>query len=257
MLLALDLGNSAVKAGLFEGDTLAWQASFPLPDPSSTAPEEAHWHDAFAPHLHDLKIDQVGLVSVVPAHTDPVTNAVQSFTDAPVTPVRPEMELPFALDYDTPDTLGVDRLAAAAAGWVRYGQDAPRSVLVVDAGTAVNSEVIHRDGRYFGGTISPGPALSREALRRGTAQLPEVPLSLPDRPVGQSTRTALQSGIVGGLLDRVRGLTGRLAQPLPDSPRLVLTGGWSELLATHLDAEAQHAPHLVLHGARLLATMNR
>lgn len=257
MLLALDLGNSAVKAGLFEGDTLTWQASFSLPDPSSTEPGDAHWHDTFAPHLHDPKIDRVGLVSVVPARTDPVTNAVQSFTDAPVTPIHPEMKLPFALDYDTPDTLGVDRLAAAAAGWVRYGQDAPRSVLVVDAGTAVNGEVIHRDGRYLGGTISPGPALSREALRRGTEQLSEIPLTLPDHPVGQSTRTALQSGIVGGLLDRVRGLTDRLAQPLPDSPRLVLTGGWSALLATHLDAEAQHAPHLVLRGTRLLTTMNR
>ena len=257
MLLALDLGNSAVKAGLFEGDTLTWQASFPPPDSSSTEPEDAHWHDAFAPHLHDLRIDRVGLVSVVPARTDPVTNAVQSLTDAPVTPIHPGMKLPFVLNYNTPDTLGIDRLAAAAAGWVRHGQDVPQSVLVVDAGTAVNGEVIHRDGRYLGGTIGPGPALSREALRRGTAQLPEIPLTLPDHPVGQSTRTALQSGIVGGLLDSVRGLTDRLAQPLPDSPRLILTGGWSTLLARHLDAEARHAPHLVLRGTRLLTSMNR
>lgn len=256
MLLALDIGNSAVKAGLFEGDTLTWQASLSLPDPSSTDPEGAHWHDAFAPHLNDHKIDRIGLASVVPARTNLVTSAVQSLTDAPVTPVHPEMDLPFDLDYDTPNTLGVDRLAAAAAGWVRHGQDLSRSVLVVDAGTAVNCEVIHRDGLYLGGAIAAGPALSCEALRGGTAQLPEIPLTLPEHPVGQSTQTALQSGIIGGLIDSVRGMTDRLAQPLPDAPRLVLTGGWSPLLTDHLDTEAQHAPHLVLRGVRLLTAMN-
>jgi type III pantothenate kinase len=258
MLLALDIGNSAVKAGLFEDGTLTWQASFSSPRPSSTGPDnDAHWRDTFAPHLSDPEIDRVGLASVVPARTGRVVSAVQSLTDALVTRVRPEMELPLILDYDTPDTLGADRLAAAAAGWAHYGRARPQSVLVVDAGTAVNCEVIHRDGRYLGGTIGPGPALSREALRRGTAQLPEVPLSLPDRPVGRSTQTALQSGIVGGLLDSVRGTTDRLAQSLPDSPRLVLTGGWSTLLTRHLNAEAWHAPHLVLRGTRLLTSMNR
>jgi type III pantothenate kinase len=159
------------------------------------------------------------------------------------------MDLPFALDYETPDTLGTDRLAAAAAGWVYYGRVTPQSIVVVDAGTAVNYEVIHRDGIYQGGAIAAGPALMREALRAGTAQLPDVPMAFPDQSVGRSTRTALPTGIMSGLVDSVRGMS--------DSPRLVLTGGWSQLLADHLKAEAQHAPHLVLRGVRLLTTMNR
>lgn len=256
MLLALDIGNSAVKAGLFDGETLTWQASLSPPDPSSATSEDSHWRDALAPHLHDQTIDRIGLASVVPERTDLVTSAVQSLTDAPVTLIHSEMAVPFVLDYDTPTTLGVDRLAAAAAGWVYHGRDRPRSVLVVDAGTAVNCEVIHRDGLYLGGAIGVGPALSREALRRGTAQLPDIPLTLPKQPIGQSTQTALQSGIVGGLIDSVRGMTDRLARPLPDMPRLVLTGGWSSLLTDHLDAEVQHAPHLVLRGVRLLTAMN-
>jgi type III pantothenate kinase len=165
------------------------------------------------------------------------------------------MPLPFNLGYDTPDTLGVDRLAAAAAGWVHYGQADSRSVLVIDAGTAVNYEVIHREGRYEGGAIGAGPVLLQQALRTGTAQLPDVPLTLPtDTAVGRSTQTALQSGIMWGLVDSVRGMCDRLAPSLPDAPRRVLTGGWGALLAEHLD-DTHHAPHLILHGVRLL-TLN-
>jgi type III pantothenate kinase len=256
MLLTLDLGNSAVKGGLFEGDELAQVFSVDPPASSSTERRDAYWHDAFAPHLSDVQVDRVGLVSVVPARTEAVSSALQSLTRAPVTSVHPGMDLPFVLDYDTPDTLGTDRLAAAAAGWVHYGRNASRSVLVVDAGTAVNYEVVHRDGIYQGGAIGAGPALVREALRAGTAQLPEVPLTLSETPVGRSTQTALQSGIMGGLVDSVRGMEDRLAQSLPDTPLLVLTGGWSALLGDHLNGDAQHAPHLVLRGAQLLTTMN-
>lgn len=256
MLLALDLGNSTVKAGLFENDELIRVASIDLPKTSSGEQNVRHWQEALTSFLDGCAIDRTGFVSVVPARTEAVMRAVQPLAGGPVTSVHPGMTLPFELDYETPDTLGSDRLAAAAAGWVHYGRDEPQSVLVVDAGTAVNYEVIHRDGIYQGGAIAAGPALVREALRAGTAQLPDVPLTPPDSHVGQSTQTALQSGIMGGLLDSVHGMTDRLAQPLPDSPQLVLTGGWSGLLADHFDADAQHAPHLVLQGVRLLTTMN-
>jgi type III pantothenate kinase len=256
MFLALDLGNSAVKVGLFEDDELVRTTSIDPPEPSSDQ-DTHHWRKALTSFLTEHTVDRAGLVSVVPARTEAVTNAVESLTGAPLTSVHPGMGLPFALDYETPDTLGTDRLAAAAAGWVYYGRDAPQSVVVVDAGTAVNYEVIHRDGIYQGGAIAAGPALMREALRAGTAQLPDVPMTFPDQSVGHSTRTALQTGIMSGLIDSVRGMSERLGQPLPDPPRLVLTGGWSPFLVDHLNAETQHAPHLVLRGVRLLTAMNR
>jgi len=255
MLLALDIGNSAVKAGLFSDEALARVFSVePPPDGASGA---SYWRDAFASALGAPPVEHVGLVSVVPARTAAVTRALEALTGASVTTVGPEMRLPFALDYDTPDTLGMDRLAAAAAGWGQYGRSSSRSVLVVDAGTAVNYEVVHRDGIYQGGAIGPGPALVRDALQAGTAQLPDIPLRLPETPTGTSTQAALQSGVLWGLIDSVQGMTRRLAAPLPDTPRLLLTGGWGEVLAAHLDAEAEHAPHLVLHGVRLLTALNR
>jgi type III pantothenate kinase len=254
MLLTLDVGNSAVKGGCFDGTELVRVFSVSIERVDANAP--AAWREALAAHLPDPPVEHVGLASVVPATADAVTDALATLTDAPVTRVSPALSLPFELAYETPDTLGADRLAAAAAGWEEFGNEAspPRSVLVVDAGTAVTCEVVHRDGVYQGGTIGAGPVLARQALQDGTAQLPAVPLELPDDPVGHSTQTALQSGIMWSLVDAVRGMTDRLATTLPDNPQIVLTGGWGSLLHDHLERPAHHAPHLVLHGVRLLTT---
>ena len=257
MLLTLDVGNSAVKGGLFDGDELVRVFSVSSESIEGTGKAAAGaWCDALSSPLSGASVEQVGLASVVPATADAVTDALADLTDAPVVRVRPSLALPFELAYETPDTLGTDRLAAAAAGWGQYGRTAspPRSVIVVDAGTAVTCEVVHRDGVYQGGTIAAGPVLARQALQAGTAQLPAVPLTLPDAPVGRSTQTALQSGIMWSLVDGVRGMTDRLAGTLPDDPRIVVTGGWGTLLTDHLDRASHHAPHLVLHGIRLLVT---
>lgn len=251
VFLSIDVGNSAVKGGLYEGAERVRVFTVDIGTVDDTA---AAWRAALAPHLSGVAVEQVGLSSVVPATAERVTAALREHTDAAPTIVRPTMPLPFRLDYETPETLGVDRLAAAAAGWTLYGRAAtpPRSVLVVDAGTAVTGEVVRRDGVYTGGVIAAGPALTQRALAAGTAQLPDVPLTLPDGPVGRSTQEALQSGIMWGLVDLVQGMLTRLEGGLPDTPLVVLTGGWGALLAEHLDRVDATNPHLVLDGVRVL-----
>ncbi len=249
MFLAIDVGNSAVKGGLFED-------AEPVRVFAVSVEQDTHaaWEEALRPHLDDVDVEQAGLSSVVPETADTIATVLREWVDTTVVSVRPDMPLPFTLAYETPETLGMDRLAAAAAGWEEHGRTArpPRSVLVVDAGTAVTCEVVHRDGIYQGGIITAGPTLVQRALQTGTAQLPDVSLTVPDDPVGRSTTTALQSGIMWGLVDAVDGLTDRLAASLPDAPRLVVTGGWGELLCNHLQSTSVHAPHLVLKGIRVL-----
>jgi len=265
MILTLDIGNSAVKGGLFDGDELVSvfrAAGLPIADAATET-----WDQALRDHLKDAVVEQSGLVSVVPGAVGPAEQALRALTGSAVTVVSPEMPLPFELAYETPQTLGTDRLAAAAAAWVRFGrggaldEDSPnsaadasahRSVLAVDAGTAVTYEVVGREGVYRGGVIGAGPALVQRALHGGTAQLPDVPLSFPDDPVGRSTQSALQSGIMWGFVDGVRGMIDRLAATLPDDPVVVATGGWSRVLTDRLDRVDHAVPHLVLDGVRVL-----
>lgn len=259
MWLALDIGNSAAKGGLFEGRTLqhVFHVDHQQPELRAEDAEEA-WVRAFHPDLDGIAIERLGIASVVPSVTASAAAALKRLTGAPIERIRPNMQLPFDLAYRTPDTLGVDRLAAAAAAWMAYGADdaSSRSVVAVDAGTAVTLDVISREGVYEGGIIGPGPVLLRRALHNGTAQLPEVPLTWPNRVIGRSTGEGLQSGIMIGFVESVRGLLTQVMVTLDDRPAVVVTGGWRDLLARQIDAIDHVAPHLVLDGIRVLMELN-
>lgn len=246
--LIFDIGNTAVKWGRFEGAHLRSTGRLSL-DASALASVSA-WRTVLAPLCHESSA-QAGIVSVVPDATSAAEDALRAH-GIPVSVLDVEGPLPFALAYETPDTLGADRLAAAAGAWLQHGRDASRSVLVLDAGTALTCEVMHRNGTYLGGVIAPGPELLRDSLAGGTAQLPIVSLEQPPHPIGTSTETALQSGIMNGFISMASGLTETLADTLPDTPRVVLTGGAAPLLADAISLPSFHEPHLVLHGTRQL-----
>lgn len=255
MWLALDIGNSAAKGGLFRGEALRRTFRLHVQQKAS-----AHaWDEALHSELEGCTIERIGLTSVVPGATKALRAALQPFSEAAPEIIHPALRLPFRLAYETPETLGTDRLAAAAAAWVLYGtsdEGVPRSVVAIDAGTALTYEVIGREGIYRGGAIGPGPFLLRQALQTGTAQLPGVPLELPAQSIGRSTDEALQSGIMYGFLDGVRGMLERLARSLGEEPFVVATGGWSPFLRRHLKAVRCVEPHLVLKGIRLLLELN-
>jgi type III pantothenate kinase len=259
MWLALDIGNSAAKGGLYDGTTLEHVFHVDHHQPAFRADgANAAWTRALQPALDGVAVERVGVASVVPTVAANATAALERLTEAPIESIRPTMRLPFTLAYRTPDTLGVDRLAAAAAAWAAHGADAAptRPVVAIDAGTAVTLDVITRDGVYEGGVIGPGPALLRRALHDGTAQLPTVPLTWPDRVIGRSTGEGLQSGIMIGFVESVRGLLAQVASTLDDAPVVVATGGWRDLLARRIDTIDRIRPHLVLDGIRVLMELN-
>ena len=262
MWLALDIGNSGAKAGLFSDEALEAACRFALP----AAPTKAAWTAALRAALQAGALEEtlaatgvarVGLVSVVPAATRPAQAALRQVTGCYAEVVGPEMTLPFALAYETPQTLGTDRLAAAAAAWTRHGPS--NGLVVLDAGTALTVEVIDAGGTFLGGAISAGPDLLRRALHAGTAALPDVPLDASrgaPPPIGRSTEAALQSGVFYSFVDGARGLIGRSAAALGGAPVVVATGGWSALLAQHIERIDHVEPHLVLHGIRALMAQN-
>jgi type III pantothenate kinase len=244
--LILDIGNSAVKWGRFAADeTLTHTGRLAL---SPFQGDAQAWRTALQadaiPEAH-----RVGIVSVVPQATQRAQPAIEAQFARPAQVLRVEGRLPFAMHYDTPHTLGTDRLAAAAAAWYAQGPAHRRSVLAIDAGTALTIEVIDNTPAYRGGVIAPGPRLLRDALSTGAAQLPSVDLTAPPHPIGNSTEHALQSGIVHGFAAMASGLAERLANTLSDTPHIALTGGAAALLHDALPRVDTHDPHLVLRGA--------
>lgn len=249
--LAVDAGNSAVKAARWGGDgwsdVLRWPTTGDVPLDALTALADG--------------VDGAGLASVVPAHTARLADALRAAGAEPVV-VSAALALPFAMRYRTPTTLGADRLAAAVAAWAGWGHDRP--VVALDAGTAVTLDVVVPDdgeptgAAYLGGAIAPGPDLLRRALARETGQLPDVAWALPPSPVGASTAEAVQSGLAGLFADGVAGLLARTTRALADAghppPVVVATGGWAPWLAGSGAAVDAVAPMLVHDGIRRLAS---
>lgn len=242
--LAIDAGNSSVKAAVWDGvrwgETVRW-SSAPVSAPEWTARVAALTATASG----------AGVASVVPSLTPVLAAAVRDALGVRATVISTALPLPFRLAYLTPATLGADRLAAAVAAWTRAGGSG-RPVVALDAGTAITTDVISAEPAYLGGAILPGPDLLTAALSRGTGQLPNVPWVRPASAVGTSTVEAIQAGLTTLVLDGVAGLLHRTARALGADPLVVATGGWSPWLAEHLDGIDHVLPTLVLDGVRQL-----
>ncbi len=198
-------------------------------------------------------IIQIGISSVVPEITEVVAEILKTRKMVQPVTVDPTMRLPFAMGYKTPGTLGADRIAAAAGALSFFRNDKPpRSIVVVDAGTAVTLDVISAENVYLGGSIAPGPELLQFALSRGTSQLPSVPWVEPHSPIGTSTEESIQAGIVIPFLEGIRALLLATICELSDAPHVVATGGWGPWLADRIPEIEYVEPSLVLDGIREL-----
>lgn len=250
MWLTVDAGNSRIKLALF-GDDQAPMSVETLP--TNGDPDE--YRRALSSFAGASSIERIGIAAVS------ATPALDRVFDelVPATPrlrVQAGLRLPINNTYETPTTLGADRLASAVGAWVIYGRPAERPTVVVDAGTAVTYEVVTRDGTFIGGAIAPGPRLQLDALNRGTAQLPRLEDIESRSPVGASTRAAIEAGVLYGFVDSVSGMLRRIEHDLGEIPLVVLTGGWSAPLSPSLMMDHVVNPHLVLKGVRILMEDN-
>lgn len=247
MWLALDTGNSSTKAGLFD----------PEASKGSTMPA-VHRFESGPVSINELQdfvgmasIDRAGGVSVVPNQNGIWIDAIGHLFGLEVEYFDENSRLPFEITYATSKTMGKDRIAAAAGGWNLLGEKGKTGVIVVDAGTAINYEIVRPNGIYPGGVIAPGPAIISQALGLGTAQLPLVSLEAPVSRIGRSTEEAIRSGIMYGLIDSVRSMVEQIrAEEAHRDPMVtydvVLTGGWGQWLSKQIGYRFED--HLVLKG---------
>jgi type III pantothenate kinase len=247
-LLAIDVGNTQTVLGLFDGAELTrhWRL----------ATEPQRTSDELGILLGGLvevgSVEGIVLSSTVPA----LVRAYEELAEtarARLLVLGPGVRTGIPVSYDNPHEVGPDRIANAVAARERYG--AP--CIVVDFGTSTNFDVVSSAGEYVGGVLAPGIEVSMDALFERAARLVKVDFVPPPSPIGRSTQTALQSGVVYGFAGQVDGIVARIREELGADARVVATGGLADVIAPHAETIGDVDPFLTLEGLRLVWQRNQ
>ncbi|HKU62635.1 MAG TPA: type III pantothenate kinase [Gemmatimonadales bacterium] len=252
MLLAIDIGNTEITLGLFQGDTL--QAQWRLTTNPDRTPDE--WSGAVGDVLiragtSPNEVRAACLASVAPAVTQSVVSGVARATGRTAVAVDARSPLPVRLDVDEPLSVGADRIVNVLAAVELYRED----VIVVDFGTATTFDCITADGRFIGGVIMPGLRTAADQLTRRAAKLPATELTPPPRVIGRRTEECIQAGVLYGAADAVDGIVRRIRAEWPGegSPHAIATGGLAGIVAPLTASLERVHPDLTLQGLRLAA----
>src|SRR5579872_3233392 len=259
MLLTIDIGNTNMVLGVFDGETIVehWRIST-VPD--RTADEIAVvLHGLFAQSgvIKESDLHGISLCSTVPSVLHEMRLMCRKYYgDRPTVIVEPGVKTGVPIRYDNPKEVGSDRIMNSLAAVHLYGGPA----IVVDFGTSTNFDAVSARGEFVGGALAPGIEISVDALSRRAAQLLKVELTRPPRVIGKNTVEALQSGIVYGFAGQVEGIASRMAAELspqdPDAVTVIATGGLAPLVIGEVPLIDAHEPWLTLIGLRLVWERN-
>ena len=254
MLLTIDIGNTNLTLGLYEGDKLG--AHWRLATDHNRMPDE--YGLQFLGLLQNagktLKdIEGISLASVVPPLTGRVIQACHEYLKQEPLVVDAGVKTGIRIRYEDPKAVGADRVCDAVAVMKLYGGPA----CVVDFGTATTFNAVTRDGEYLGGAITAGINLAAEALYTRAAKLPHIDLQVPPSVIGRNTTHAMQSGLLFGYVSMVEGMVARFRAELGDDMKVIATGGLAEVVAKETREINIIAPWLTLEGLRLIWELNR
>lgn len=243
MLLALDLGNTSLSAGVFDGKDLLLRLRVPVADFSILVQK---LEQKLGRMRGDL--DRVALASVNPLWDYALRAALHTLLpDARLIILGRDVRVPVEACVKNPGEVGVDRLLNVLAAFRRTGA----ACLVVDFGSALTLDVVSGEGAYLGGVIAPGIAMSASALHAHTALLPEVKPERVERVTGNDTIHCIRSGLFWGTIGMLEGLVARLRQEHPAVKRVLATGGDAEIFAGDCAVIDEVVPALTLEGIRL------
>jgi type III pantothenate kinase len=288
MLLALDVGNTNTKLGLYRlnspqpgsapiearagASMVTGAVETDLPGGSDERPElAAHWrltthraqtvdeYGALFINLFQMKgidptqVKHIVISSVVPPVDSTLRQVCETYFQIEPMFVEPGIKTGMPVLVDNPTELGADRLAYSIAAFERYGGPC----IVVDFGTATKFEVVSARGEYIGGVIAPGLALSADALFARAAKLSRVDIKRPAKVVGTNTVGHLQSGLYYGYIGLVDGILDRIVAELGFKPRVIASGIMAHLIAADSRYIHEIDDMLTLDGLRLLFERNR
>jgi type III pantothenate kinase len=240
MLLAVDIGNTATKFGLFKGKELVSKFSITT---SSTDIANAIGDRLSEP------IESAMVCSVVPSVDGSMSSFLRNATNVEPTFVNNSFDFGLKINYEPLDSLGTDRLVIASAAVEKYGPPC----IVCSLGTATTIDVVNAGREFIGGIIAPGIDAMAEALKLKTAKLPEVEPTKPGHLLGNSTVDSIRSGLYHGYVAMVEGLLTRIRTEAGVS-RIIGTGGYAATLSSELSGIMTVDEDLMMVGLRLLST---
>jgi type III pantothenate kinase len=254
MLMAIDIGNTNITLGVYKKDDLvsSWRISTNhnrMFDEYGIQIDNLLSHKGFTPG----DIGGVCMASVVPPLTGTFIQACKEYLGQSPLIVDAGVKTGVKILYETPRSVGADRIVDAAAVQHLYGGPA----CVVDFGTATTFDAISKDGDYLGGAIAPGIGIAAEALFQKAAKLPSVELTTPPSIIGRNTPQSMQSGLIYGYVGLVEGMVSRFRRELGLEMKVIATGGLTEVIARETDVIEIVAPWLTLDGLKIIWEMNQ
>jgi len=254
MLLTIDIGNTNITLGLYEGKILGarWRL----------ATDHERMPDEYGLQMLSLiergccppeNLTGVCLASVVPPLTGKIATACREYLGIDPLIVDAGVKTGVRILYKEPRQVGADRIADAAAVQNLFGGPA----CVVDFGTATSFNAITAEGDYLGGAIAPGINLGAEGLFSRTAKLPRVDIQRPPSAIGRTTEHAMQSGLLFGYVSMVEGMVARFRAELSPQMKVIATGGLAYMVANETDVINHLAPWLTLDGLRIIWELNQ
>ncbi len=255
MVLTLDIGNTNIKAALFDGEAMrgSWRISTNhsyTADEYGLTLEGLMRHDGFG--LGD--ITGIMVSSVVPTVNFTIEHMCRSYIGVEPKFLVPGIKTGLNIKYENPRELGSDRIANAVAACELYGGPC----IVIDFGSATNYGAISEKGEFLGGAIAPGIKMSAEALYTGTAKLPRIELVCPPSIIGRTTVTNIQAGVIHGYVGSVEHIIRTMRQEMGcEKARVIATGGMARIIAAESDVIDVIDTTLTLKGIRIIYERNQ
>lgn len=254
MLLAIDVGNTNMVFGLYEGKRLC--GTFRISTNAERTSDELGMQIAQYYHLYGIereKTNAVIIASVVPPVMYTLVNAIRKYLRVQPQMVGKDISVGIDNRYANPREVGVDRLVNAVSAIEAYG----KPLVLVDIGTATTFDVIDAAGAYQGGAIFPGIKIAMEALFLKASKLPRVDIVRPEHAIGKTTVESMQSGAVRGYVGALTGIITDICAELGQSARVIATGGMGRMMAQYCPLIDEVAPNLTLEGLRLIYERNQ
>ena len=254
MLLALDVGNTNIVLGCFDGDSILFRERVSTNQQATDLEYATRIRMALDMYSIDRKqITEAIISSVVPSVTNTLKQAVEKYLGCTPMIVGPGIKTGLSIVIDNPAQLGSDLVVDAVAGISEY----PLPLIIIDMGTATTFSLIDAKKRYLGGVIMTGMAVSTEALVSRTSQLPRIAFEPPKSVVGTNTIDCMKSGIMYSTACAIDGMIGRIEEELGEHCTVLATGGLAGTVVPLCKKDILLDDDLLLKGLHVIYEKNR